>query len=254
MITIKAKLLFWKIERKVPLSLAFPYDTVGYLGTESAEDLDVNKILMMMDYIPVQKGIEIDYDAYDLLVLHHPPVTKPKIPSYVIHSNWDIVSGGACDALADCLNITVNDVFDKKARLGRIGTLERGPVPLPEFCKTVREKLSLNTLRAVNFDENTEINKICLIPGFGLNPKYIEMAHEEGADLYLSGDLTHPGAILAKNSGIVLIDATHHATEVPGLYRLRELIAGLGIDTEIIDTKVPWQYYIGERGNIQNIL
>ena len=65
MITIKAKLLFWKIERKVPLSLAFPYDTVGYLGTESAENLDVNKILMMMDYIPVQKGIEIDYDAYD---------------------------------------------------------------------------------------------------------------------------------------------------------------------------------------------
>lgn len=253
MITIKARLLFRKIERQIPLSRAFPYDTVGYIGTKSIEDLEVNKILIMMDYIPSPKDNKINYENYDLLVLHHPPLVKPEIPSYVIHSNWDIVSGGACDALADFLNIEVHDAFDKKTGLGRIGTLKGGPVLLPEFCRSVKEKLRLDTIRVVNYSDDTRIDKICVIPGFGLSPKYIEMAHEKGADLYLSGDLTHPGAILAKNSGLVLIDATHHATEIPGLYRLRELISEFVDDTGIIDTKIPWEYYTGKEENFRNL-
>jgi len=203
-----------------------------------------------MDYISPGKGNEIDYEKYDLLILHHPPVVKPVIPSYVIHSNWDIILGGACDALADSLNIEVHDVFDSKLKLGRIGTLKDRSVRLPDFCEFVKERLGLNTIRVVNFDENVEIDKICIISGFGLNPKYIEMAHEKGANVFLSGDLTHPGAIIAKNSGLVLIDASHHATEMPGLHRLRDLISEIGVDTEIIDTKIPWEYRTENRKNI----
>ena len=247
---IKASILFRKIEKEIPLSLAFKYDTIGYIGTEPAKELEVEKILVMMDYISPGTGNEIDYEKYDLLILHHPPVVKPVIPSYVIHSNWDIISGGACDALADRLNIEVLDIFDMKTQIGRIGTLKETSVKLPDFCEFVKERLGQDKIRVVNFDENVEIGKICIISGFGLTPKYIEMAHEAGADVFLSGDLTHPGAILAKNSGLVLIDASHHATEMPGLYRLQELISGLGVDTEILDTKIPWDYYTGNSRKI----
>jgi len=81
-----------------------------------------------------------------------------------------------------------------------------------------------------------------------LNPHYIELASEKGVDLLLSGDLTHPGSILARQLGITLVDATHQATEVPGLTRLCQLIGKIGIKTDYLDTGKPW-----EQINCQNM-
>lgn len=244
MVPINAASLFREIEKKVPLSLALEGDPVGYTGTRDAEKLEVERILVMMDYISPGSGDETDYDGYDLLILHHPPLTEPDIPAYVIHSNWDIIEGGASDALAEWLDIKTDEIFDRKTGIGRIGTLKEGPLKLPEFCDLVMERLGLNEIRTVNLDKDIETDKICLVPGFGLNPGYIQLAHEKGAGIYLSGDLTHRGAVTAKNSGLVLIDASHHNTEIPGLYRLWELISEIGIETEITDTGTPWKNYI----------
>ncbi len=259
---MKTSQLLKKIEDKIPLELALDNDTVGFMGSEEILDKDIKKVLVLMDYIPQEQLNKlknenlIKYDDFDLVILHHPPLflenqinkltrdisakNSYHPPVYVIHSNWDILKGGACDALADILGVNINQVLDPQTGIGRIGKLKNGSVYLDDFVEDVLHNLSLNQLRMVN-TENTLINNVAVVSGFGLNPSLIKMAHDKGADLYLSGDLTHPGAMLAKNLGISLIDASHHATELPGLYRLGELISQIGLDVQVFDSKIPWK-------------
>jgi len=59
-------------------------------------------------------------------------------------------------------------------------------------------------------------------------------------DLLISGDLTQESAVLAKNLNITLIDLGHHSSEVPGLYKLKELLKPLNIKCEVVNIK-PWE-------------
>ena len=61
------------------------------------------------------------------------------------------------------------------------------------------------------------------------------MAKIKDLDILISGDLTQETAILAKNLGITLIDLTHHESEVPGLYALRDIIKELDVNIEVFD-------------------
>lgn len=245
---MRASDLLRDLEEKVPLDIALEGDRVGYIGPGSPDSFDVGRVLVVMDYLP---GVEGACRAYDLLVLHHPPPVSPGVPAYVMHSNWDIVDGGAADALARCLGITVDSVLDQETGLGRVGRLQDGPLSLEAFADRVLKELATDDLRIVNFQKERPVGRIGLIPGFGLNPHLIQLAAESGVDLYLSGDLTHPGAVLAANADLVLVDATHHATEVPGLLRLGELIRGCGVAVDVAETGVPWRCVSRERGNEQ---
>lgn len=232
---IKAEKIFREIEKKAPLSLAVEGDRNGFLGNADPADIDVERVAVMMDYLGDNRYID-----YDLLFLHHPPLTIPEVPSYVAHSNWDIAPGGACDALAECLGVEAGGPLDRITGNGRIGGFIGGPVVLGDFCISVAERLGTDELRLVNYEEERVIENCAVVSGFGLNPDYIRMAADAGADLIVSGDLTHKGAIIAKNTGISIIDASHHTTELPGLYRLGGLIEGLGVETDTIDTGTPW--------------
>lgn len=233
--------LFRRIEEKIPKSLALSGDPVGFIGNADPKDLIIERILVLMDYYPGE--VSQDLSEFDLLVLHHPPQFKPPIPTYVIHSNWDLLHGGACDALADCVQITCTDVLDPATGLGRIGITTGGPVLLSRFVRYVMRGLKVCSVRTVNFSEDRLISKVGLVSGFGLNPNLINAAQSRGVDLFLSGDLTHPSAILAKQSDLVLIDASHYATELPGLYRLGEMLSTIGVSVTVRDTGVPIGIY-----------
>ncbi len=219
------------IEEKIPPQLAIKGDKVGLITPTN--DINVEKVLLLMDYIATD---QIPYKDHDMLILHHPPQLKPPIPTYVIHSNWDIIKGGACDALANKLKLKVIDTIADG--LGRICKTDTS---LETFLREVHRKLKPEEARIVNFKRKLKIDKIAIVSGFGLNPKMIKKVHEKNVKVYLSGDLTQEGAILAKNLGLTLIDAGHHTTELPGLYRLGELISHMGVEVKIIDTKTPWE-------------
>lgn len=238
---MKASHLFTMLEAEVPPGLAVKGDRVGFVGPGRPDEIDVERVLVMMDYLPSQDRRDLDEGDYDLLVLHHPPSRVPAMPAYVVHSNWDLLPGGACDALADCLDIeVVEGVLDTRTGLGRVGRFRNGPVPLDRCAAFVREKLGVDHLRIVNYAGDRRIERVGVVSGFGLSSDLIGAAMERGLDLYISGDLTHAGAMRAKNTGLVLIDATHHATEVPGLYRLGNSIARMGVEVHVLDTGVPW--------------
>ncbi|MBC7101213.1 Nif3-like dinuclear metal center hexameric protein [Methanothermobacter tenebrarum] len=219
------------IEEKIPPQIAIKGDKVGLITPTN--NINVEKVLLLMDYIATD---QIPYDDYDLLILHHPPQLKPPIPTYVIHSNWDIIKGGACDALANKLKLKVIDTITEG--LGRICETN---IRLETFIEEIRRRLKAEEVRIVNFKRNLKIDKIAIVSGFGLNPKMIKKVHEKNVKVYLSGDLTQEGAILAKNLDLTLIDAGHHTTELPGLYKLGELLSQLGVEVRIMDTKTPWE-------------
>ncbi|HII83807.1 MAG TPA: Nif3-like dinuclear metal center hexameric protein [Methanobacterium subterraneum] len=225
--------LFKKLEQEVPLELALKDDPVGFIGPGHPEKIEVEKASIMLDLTPEHEKVKTD-----LLVCHHPPLFPPSIPTYIIHSNWDIVQGGANDALAKSLQLKIIDVLEPETGIGRICETECN---LDEFIRTVYKSIPVDNIKLVNGNQ-TMIKKVAIISGFGLNPHYIKLASDTGADLLLSGDLTHPGSILARKLGINIVDATHYATEVPGLIKLCQLIDSMGIGAEYLDTGNPWKH------------
>lgn len=226
---MKLKSIIDFLEDKIPSNLALDEDNVGLMG-EYDLDLEISSIEVFMDLIP-------DYDNFSdgtLIITHHPPLFIPETPTYTIHSNWDIIDGGANDALAETLNLKVIDYFDDSTGIGRICETDQAFV---ELKKTVLE--NFDNVRIVNtLNDDDIIKKAGVISGFGLkNPEYIELAKSKGLDILISGDLTHQCAILAKNLKITLIDLNHHESEIPGLYALGELLSELNVNINIIDEK-----------------
>jgi dinuclear metal center YbgI/SA1388 family protein len=217
------------IDEKVPKSLALDFDEIGFKKEYDLTE-DIDSIKIYMDLLPE------DDELYKktLIIAHHPPLFVPKTPTYTVHSNWDIVDGGANEALADTLNLEVIDYFDEKTKIGRICNTNNKFI---EFKKTILT--NFDDVRIVNeLDDNKIIRKVGIISGFGLkNPEYIRLAKNKNLNLLISGDLCQETAILAKNLGMTLIDLNHHESEVPGLYKLEKLLSELQINTEVIDKK-----------------
>ena len=215
------------IDSKIPQSFALDFDNVGLCGEYDLNE-EIESVIIFMDLLPQWD----DYPKGTLIITHHPPLFIPKTPTYTIHSNWDIIDGGANDALAECLEIEVYDYFDKKTRIGRV-------------CKSnytfrqLKDKLinDFSNIRIVNKpDDNAWIRNIGIISGFGLkNPEYIKLASKMNIDALISGDLTHESAILAKNLDVTLIDLGHHESEVPGLFKMAEVLDDLNV--KVIDRK-----------------
>ena len=226
---MKLKEIIDFIDERIPKSLALKKDEVGFRKYYDL-DQDITSIKVCMDLLP-----EDDSDSENTLIItHHPPLFSPHTPTYTIHSNWDIIDGGANEALADALDLEVNDYFDDDTHIGRICKVDS------EFCelkKTILDNFS--DVRIVNdLDDSAHIQNVGIISGFGLkNTDYISLAKNKRLDILISGDLTQESAILAKYLGITLIDLKHHESEVPGLYALKDILKELDIDIEVIDKK-----------------
>ena len=226
---MKLKEIIEFLDGKIPESLALENDEVGFKKDYDLEQ-DIVTIKIYMDLLPRENK---NYKN-TLIITHHPPLFTPKTPTYTIHSNWDIIDGGANDALADTLNLDVIDYFDDETNIGRVCKANQKFI---ELKQSILDKFS--DVRIVNnlADEHI-IKKVGIISGFGLNPpKYITLAKNKNVDILISGDLTQETAILAKNLGITLIDLNHHDSEVPGLHALGDILAELNINIEVIDEK-----------------
>lgn len=225
---MKLKDLIDFLNEKIPENLALDFDDVGLMGDYDL-NLDIRSVKIFMDLWPEDDGFE---DT--LIITHHPPLFSPKTPTYTIHSNWDIIDGGANEALAECLDLEVKGYFDDETHIGRIC---KSDFTFKELKEHISD--SFENVRIVNgmADEET-VEEIGIVSGFGLkNPDYIKLADDKNLNILISGDLTQETAILARKLGVILIDLGHHESEVPGLYRLAKLLNEIDIETEIINKK-----------------
>ena len=226
---MKLKQIIEFLDEKIPEDMALDFDNVGLMGKYDL-NLDIESIKIFMDLLPEDDEINTN----TLIVTHHPPLFEPKTPTYTIHSNWDIIDGGANEALAETLKLNVIDYFDNKTKIGRICKFSSS------FEKLKKDILDeFENVNIVNIpNDKKEINNIGIISGFGLkNKEYIKLAKEKKLDVLISGDITQETAIMAKNLKITLIDLGHHESEVPGLYQLAKLMNELNLDIEVIDKK-----------------
>lgn len=215
------------LDNEIPQDLALSNDNVGLMGSYDLTQ-EITSIKIFMDLYPQDD----DYSSNTLIITHHPPLFSPKTPTFTIHSNWDIIKGGANEALADCLNLKVIESFDKDTDIGRICEANLSYNDLKENILS-----NFNEFTIVNKPKEDEIiKKVAIISGFGLKKSdYIKLAKKNNLDMIISGDLIQETAILAMNLDLTLIDLGHHNSEVPGLCYLKNIIDKLDISCEIID-------------------
>lgn len=83
-------------------------------------------------------------------------------------------------------------------------------------------------------DPDREVLKVAWCTGGA--PGYVEKAAQEGVDLYLTGELSEPAVHVARETGVVLMGAGHHATERGGPLALGQWVAShFGIEVEFHD-------------------
>jgi putative NIF3 family GTP cyclohydrolase 1 type 2 len=108
----------------------------------------------------------------------------------------------------------------KSAEIGRIGEIE--PCDPAELASHVSETLQTPVVYA---GEKKEIRRVMVVGGSGFSTEFLEIARANRVDAFVSSELKHD--ILRAYEDLCLIDATHYATENPGMEalcsRLREI-------------------------------
>ncbi len=216
------------LEKMAPPELAVEGDEVGLVKGSPEEN--VQAVEVHLDPGPDAGGPGI------LVVSHHPVpdlvLERIKSPVVVWHSNWD--AAAAAEALAEALEL---EHIWKPHRLAAVGRFE-GDVD--DLLRTVRWALDPPELRVAGPREG-RVEEVLVVSGFGLSdPRFVELTREVGADALVSGDMTHRTALLAHVLGVTCVDATHVATEVPGLERLAsELDSDLPIPVSLVRPEHP---------------
>jgi dinuclear metal center YbgI/SA1388 family protein len=93
--------------------------------------------------------------------------------------------------------------------IGVVGELEAA-VPAEEFLASVKENLGCAMLRCTPFESGTPLRRVAVSSGAG--GSYVRAAVAAGADVLVTGDLTHH-TFLDHARDILLVDAGHYETE-----------------------------------------
>jgi dinuclear metal center YbgI/SA1388 family protein len=222
---------------------------------ELADDFDEGRIGLILDMENNIKRIAVALDASsyvlkkaaeiraNLLVTHHTlifhpinKVSKPLAESlrlalgngislYSMHTNYDRAEGGINDVLAARLGLRNIET----AEIGRIGEIE--PCASAELASHVSETLKTPVIYA---GEKEGIKRVMVVGGSGFSTEFLEIARANRVDAFISSELKHN--ILRAYGDLCLIDATHYATENPGMEalcsKLREIS---GLEVEFIE-------------------
>lgn len=148
-----------------------------------------------------------------------------KIGIYTAHTNFDQVTDGTADVLAQLLRL--NDVLplaptaphtDATRGYGRIGNLftEQPLQTLLETIQTILTPPKLLYSPAANLQDS--VSRVAVLGGSGAS--YISAAAQAGAQVYVTADCKFHQFQESRDQGVVLVDAGHYATERPACERL----------------------------------
>ena len=217
------------IEHTYPKHAAEKWDNVGLLVGRT--DKEVKKIFVALDATDevIESAIE---SGADMIVTHHPMIFSPMkkitnehfigsrvvkllqhdISYYAMHTNYDVL--GMAELSGKILGLQEMEVFEvtdveKGIGYGRIGNLEK-EFTLAECCKLVKQRFSLAGVRLFG-DMNQVVKCAAILPGSGKD--MIATAISKGANVYITGDISHHDGIDALAQGLAVIDAGHYGLE-----------------------------------------
>ncbi len=228
---MKLKEIMQMLEELCPRSFAMSWDNVGLLVGRT--DKEVQTIALALDATS-----EVIADAAakgaDLLLTHHPllfggvknvtdsdyvgrrilELIRSDICCYAMHTNFDVL--GMADAAADLLHLTDREVLEVTYEddisvegIGRIGALTE-PIKLSECAQKVAEVFEIEHVRYYG-DPDQMLVTCAILPGSGKSE--IDLAVKAGADVYITGDISHHDGLDAVEKGLAVIDAGHYGIE-----------------------------------------
>ncbi|MBA4503106.1 Nif3-like dinuclear metal center hexameric protein [Marinobacterium marinum] len=139
--------------------------------------------------------------------------------------------------LARRLGITLEGPLERgqDPAVGNIGRLS-APLTLAEFAERVEQVLGRTPQVIAGGDHHIERVALCT----GAAERMIDLALDQRADLYLSGEISEPVVHTAREAGIHYCGAGHHATERYGVQALGEHLAErFGLEHRFIDIDNP---------------
>lgn len=246
-----------KMNELSPFFSAYEWDNVG---------------LLVGDYDDEIKGIYIALDISDktiesakntgcnLILTHHPMIFKPlsrvvesdmngkrvrnliknDINYIAMHTNFDVhIMFRLVAERLGFSDIEVLDITEEEdgipLGIGSVSNLEN-PVSLGALCNSVKEKMDLPFVTYYG-DENAMVKRVAVVPGSGKSE--IKTAISKGADVLITGDITHHEGIDAVGSGLFIIDAGHDGLENAFVSYMKDYIIShfkdIIVETETID-------------------
>jgi dinuclear metal center protein, YbgI/SA1388 family len=227
---VKVSDVIEEIEAKWAPSYALEWDNVGLLV--GSMEKATKHILVALDATDevVAQAIEI---GADMIISHHPMIFSPikrittedflgrriitliknDITCYAAHTNFDVKAMGQLNeeslALKDAKVLQVTASEDVLQGIGRIGQISK-PTSLLEFSKYVKQQLGVNDIRTFG-NPQKEILTVAISGGSGSS--MVEVALKAGADVLVTGDISHGKGLDAMAAGMAIIDAGHYGTE-----------------------------------------
>jgi dinuclear metal center YbgI/SA1388 family protein len=116
------------------------------------------------------------------------------------------------------------DVYDRRGEAGMLGRIGRpaAGATLGSLAELVVERLGADGMRTAG-DPRRELTRVAVVPGSG--GQFLAEAAGLGADLMVTGDVSHQQAAEALDQGLAVIDPGHVASERPGVQRLYAAVA-----------------------------
>jgi dinuclear metal center YbgI/SA1388 family protein len=127
---------------------------------------------------------------------------------------------------------------DPAVGLGRVGELPEA-MEGAAFVEHLRKSLAVRSVRAVFPATGRPVRRVAVLGGSGGD----QIGRvPPGVDAYVTGDVKYHDALSAQSRGLLVVDAGHHATEVPVLPEIaRRLAAALGgLPVTVVDGADPF--------------
>jgi len=163
-----------------------------------------------MMFSPIKRLVETNYEARLLCRM-----IREGISLISAHTNLDQATGGCNDVLAQRIGLT--DITGEG--FVRVGALSK-PLTASELADHISSALG-DTVRVMG-DPAAVVEKVGMCSGSGADEW--PAAAALGAQAFLTGEVKHHIALEAADSGIVMLEAGHHATEEPGIFALADAL------------------------------
>ena len=248
-----------KIEEKWAPSYALEWDNVGLLVGAFAKE--IKHILVALDATDDVVAQAINMKA-DMIISHHPMIfsklkkvtdedfigkriitlIKNDISCYAAHTNFDVKAMASLNEasleLSDTKVLFVSADEDVPQGIGRVGTIKKES-SLSDFAKYVKQRLAIDDIRI--FGNPRKMIKTVAISG-GSGNSMVEDAIKAGADVLVSGDISHAKGLDAVSAGMAIIDAGHYGTECVFVPFVKETLSEMFPDVKIsvADESVPF--------------
>lgn len=228
MTVIKGQDLVERFEKFAPLALQESWDNSGLQLGDLKKP--IRKVMTTLDVRPevVQEAIDADVD---FIFAHHPMMFKPaknldladpqnrmyadllrhNITVYAAHTNLDSAAEGMNVWLAQVLGMENTKLLIPGAEagtgLGRIGNLAT-PIILKDYAERLKQIFKVDHVRVVSNNLDQVVQRVAVLGGSG--SEFYQTAKDQGADVFVTADVTyHTGHdILAAQMSV--IDPGHH--------------------------------------------